>query len=416
MLYCAKTTGARPRVWEPGRKGEKTVMVVVDIRNVFAVRNVELIEVNQRYIYYAEEKNEEGHNNLFLLEYNRASRRERIVATYSLDDPTFVQHIFSFENSILLLLENGGSTVWLFRVDKLTGDETARLQLNCIGAFGGCCALDENHVLIETAPSDVYASLFADYKKVTGCSHMQSLYDIGENANYLVKNELLRQLRPEDIRLARLNGASYALLLNPYGDEALKQKCYRDARWINGEIRDNIWLCPVEDLIQGIQSGAEQVGDLALKLLVSAGTEGMARYVDQDDTSVYFRVKHFPTGRETLCSCPIEGGSVQVLCDLPARDGVRYLMQSGRVYAIEEQENSYVVQGISGSTIHAEYERRLGELIGCVENRFLITRHEEYDPEERSRFTLHTIYDSKRNTEESFECKCEIDGNTLILY
>ena len=80
-------------------------MVVVDIRNVFAVRNVELIEVNQRYIYYAEEKNEEGHNNLFLLEYNRASRRERIVATYSLDDPTFVQHIFSFENSILLLLE-----------------------------------------------------------------------------------------------------------------------------------------------------------------------------------------------------------------------------------------------------------------------------------------------------------------------
>ena len=50
-------------------------MVVVDIRNVFAIRNVELIEVSNDFIYYAEEKREEGHNNLFLLEYNRVSRR-----------------------------------------------------------------------------------------------------------------------------------------------------------------------------------------------------------------------------------------------------------------------------------------------------------------------------------------------------
>ena len=45
-------------------------MTVVDIRSFFTLRNVELIEVNKDFIYYAEEKNEEGHNNLFLLEYN----------------------------------------------------------------------------------------------------------------------------------------------------------------------------------------------------------------------------------------------------------------------------------------------------------------------------------------------------------
>ena len=41
-------------------------MVVVDIRNFFTIRNVELIEINYDTIYYAEEKNEEGHNNLFV--------------------------------------------------------------------------------------------------------------------------------------------------------------------------------------------------------------------------------------------------------------------------------------------------------------------------------------------------------------
>ena len=92
-------------------------MTVVDIRSFFTLRNVELIEVNEDFIYYAEEKNEEGHNNLFLLEYNRATRRERVITHYSLEDATFVQHIYSFANSIVLLLENGGNQVWAFRVD-----------------------------------------------------------------------------------------------------------------------------------------------------------------------------------------------------------------------------------------------------------------------------------------------------------
>ena len=107
-------------------------MTVVDIRSFFTLRNVELIEVNEDFIYYAEEKNEEGHNNLFLLEYNRATRRERVITHYSLEDPTFVQHIYSFANSIVLLLENGGNQVWAFRVDKETGQETVRTQLHCI--------------------------------------------------------------------------------------------------------------------------------------------------------------------------------------------------------------------------------------------------------------------------------------------
>ena len=55
-------------------------MKVVDLRNIFANCNDQLIEISDNRIYYAEEKNEEGHNSLFLLEYNRITRRERILA------------------------------------------------------------------------------------------------------------------------------------------------------------------------------------------------------------------------------------------------------------------------------------------------------------------------------------------------
>ena len=46
-------------------------MTVIDMRNFFHDCDVELIEINDEVIYYAEEKVEEGHNSLFLLEYNR---------------------------------------------------------------------------------------------------------------------------------------------------------------------------------------------------------------------------------------------------------------------------------------------------------------------------------------------------------
>lgn len=71
-------------------------MKVVDLRNIFANCNDQLIEISDNRIYYAEEKNEEGHNSIFLLEYNRITRRERILANYILDRPAFVPAFFQF--------------------------------------------------------------------------------------------------------------------------------------------------------------------------------------------------------------------------------------------------------------------------------------------------------------------------------
>ena len=68
-------------------------MVVVDIRNILADRNIQLSSVNSDCIYYLEEKNDDGNNNLFVLEYDRASRKERLVSNDSLEDPSFVEHL-----------------------------------------------------------------------------------------------------------------------------------------------------------------------------------------------------------------------------------------------------------------------------------------------------------------------------------
>lgn len=77
-------------------------MKVVDLRNIFANCNDVLLEIDEHFIYYAEEKREEGHNNLFLLEYNRDTRRERIISNYFLSNPTFVQHFSAFRRTLSL--------------------------------------------------------------------------------------------------------------------------------------------------------------------------------------------------------------------------------------------------------------------------------------------------------------------------
>ena len=64
-------------------------MKIEDLRNIYTNSRVDLIELGGESIYYAEEKVEEGHNSLFLLEYNRRTKRERVVTNYILNDPLF---------------------------------------------------------------------------------------------------------------------------------------------------------------------------------------------------------------------------------------------------------------------------------------------------------------------------------------
>ena len=122
-------------------------MTVVDIRNIVTDSRVELISIHPETIYYAEEKNEEGHRSLFILEYDRQTGRERTLANYFLTRPSFVQHFFDFPGEIVMVMENGGGTPWPLRLDKKTGEEKALEEIHLVGGFFGCQALDEDHLI-----------------------------------------------------------------------------------------------------------------------------------------------------------------------------------------------------------------------------------------------------------------------------
>ena len=193
-------------------------MTVVDIRNIFSQRNIELFDVGSSYIYYSEEKNEEGHNNLFILEYNRSTRRERLVTNYSLEDPSFVEHLFTFEKNLILILENGTNSLWMIELDKKTGTEKNRRKIVCTGAFKECMAIDSQHLLIYMAPDADNSEVFQKYKEVTGCDCLCYLYDLEESKKYFVKSSLIAKVGCQNIKMMTVKNEKFVLLLDPYGD------------------------------------------------------------------------------------------------------------------------------------------------------------------------------------------------------
>ncbi len=263
-------------------------MTVVDIRNIFSNRNIELFDVNNSYIYYAEEKNEEGHNNLFILEYNRATRRERLITNYSLEDPTFVEHIFAFEETIVIILENGTNSMWLVEIDKKSGIELNRRKIVCTGAFNQCMALDSEHLLIYMSPDEVNGQMFKKYKELTGCECFCYLYNLKTNKKFFVKSPMISKLSCDDIKVIDTQGVKYLVLLDPFAKEEIKEHYYREQRWINADIRDNIWLCNLIDLENELESGCEEI---TKKCIASADIKALVRYIGIDGDKIYFRAK-----------------------------------------------------------------------------------------------------------------------------
>ena len=181
-------------------------MKVVDIRSIFSKRNIELFDVGKSYIYYAEEKNEGGHNDLFILEYNRSTGKERLVTNYTLEDPTFVEHLYAFDNTLLLILENGGNSMWLIEIDKTKGMELNRRKIVCTGSFRSCMALDADHLLIYMGPDEANAGMFRQYSEVTGCECLCYLYSLRTNIKHFVKSPIIAKLGTVGIRILWIYG------------------------------------------------------------------------------------------------------------------------------------------------------------------------------------------------------------------
>ena len=403
-------------------------MTVVDIRNIVTDSSVELISISPATIYYAEEKNEEGHRSLFILEYNRETQRERIVANYFLTNPAFVQHYFDFPDRILIVMENGGSTVWLLSLDKKTGEETALEEIHFVGGYFGCKALDEEHVIFYTQENQRHQEFFREYRRATGFSKVACLYDLNEHRYTYIRDRRICGLTPDDLIPYRSGGQTQLLILQPYGSEEEKEHCYQERRWLGDGIRDSVWLCPLKAFLEGVQSGA---GVLPLKQLLSAGTDGLLRFAGMDEYNLYFRAKYFPTNDQRICAVSKGTNRKAVVADLNLREHeapASYYIdtQAAQVFRVEELEDGYHITGTLNSAVDAYYSKELGDFVACIQDRFIVARYVMSDQDDNQvndpvgdqseAYTFYSVFDSKTGRQQSYECQCQVKGNTVVLY
>lgn len=389
-------------------------MKVVDLRNIFTSCNDELIEITDTLIYYAEEKMEEGHPSLFLLEYNRVTKRERVVANYLLPGPACVEHFFSFPDEIVVVMESGGSEAWVMRVEKGSGAEKDMASLNFIGDFQKCLALDETHVLFYTIPNEKHARLFREYTDLTGFSRVAFLYDLEEGKYYYARDPRVCGGCSGFVPYSR-SGVPWLLVLSPHGSEEEKEKCYRNIRWLGDSVCDSIWECPLLDFLVSVKNGEERA---PLGLVLSAGTSGLVRYAGEDEENLYFRARHFPTGDQRICAYNKETGKKCVAANLtlgrdekPARFSID--PEGGRAYRITENGDLCHVTGVLNSSVDTDYPKELGRFATCVDDRFLIAQYILSD--EKDSFEFNSIFDAQTGTQKSYESRCTVCGDTIVL-
>ncbi len=391
-------------------------MTVADIRNIVTDSNVEIIEISDTMIYYAEEKNEEGHNSLFVLEYNRVTRTERVIANYFLNNPAFVQHYFSFPDMIIVVMENGSGVVWVMRLEKESGKERNMAQIHFVGDYSSCTALDEHHLVFFTVENENDRELFSEYQKLTGLSKVAYLYDLEEERYFYIKDKRAGSLGAENFITYDVDGEKQLLILQPYGDEQEKERCYRNARWLGDAICDRVWKCPLLKFFVSVKSDEKK---LPLELCLSAGTDGLVRYAGMDADNLYFRIKYYPDNDQRICALEKRSGKKSIAASLnlgPEEQDAYFVIDTAaaKIYRVREKEDGRCIDGVLNSSIHAKYGFELGEFIACVEDRFLIARYVTSD--ENGPFGIISVYDFQTGEQKSFEGCCMVRDGTVVLY
>lgn len=381
-------------------------MTVVDIRNVFESRRIQLFYVDDDFIYYAEEKLHGELSNLYILEYNRDTHKERLVTNYTLEDSSFVQHIFAFEETILLVLENGSNSLWLVEIDKRNGMELSRRKLNFTGRFYECKAIDANNLIFTSAPDEKSKDFFKQYKALTKCDTLAYIYDIEQDKKSFIRCPLISKVGCDSLFTVKTSEGNKLIILDPWGDEETKSYYFREQRWISADIRDNIWICDLDSALLELKDGKE---NLTVKCIASADIKGMVRYATISDKKLYMKATHFKSGLKKICAYDFESGNIEAVTEiLPCEEDDYYYIEerTGKTYRLTVTEEKTFVESLTDE-FSAEYKTSFGKFVACIEERFIITK---------SGNDSVGLLDTKTGVENEYNCKCEVYDNTLVLY
>ena len=89
-------------------------------------------------------------------------------------------------------------------------------------------------------------------------------------------------------------------------------------------------------------------------------------------------------------------------------------MDAAQVFRVEELEDGYHITGALNTAVDAYYPKELGDFVCCMEDRFIVARYVMSDQSDT--FTFYSVFDCKTGKQQSYECSCVVNGNTVVLY
>ncbi len=404
----------RIKARQPREGGESRLMKIVDLRSTLTNSNDVLIQIDGVHIYYAEEKIIEGKRNLFLLDYDRSTREERVLSDHCLLNPRYVMHYFSFPEHILVVMEDGGSEAWFLRVEKSGGGEEILQPVYFAGNYAACCALDCRHVLLYSTENPRDATLFREYRRQTGFTRAAYLCDVQTGQCWSVQDP--RVCAGAGLLPYTGGGEQKLLVLQPYGTEEEKRKAYRDRRWLSGSVTDQIWICALPAFIDAVEAGQACA---PMQRVLRAGTEGMVRFAAQDTNSLYFRALYFPHDDQRILAVNKHTGAKREAARLnlaPDEKDARFVIDpEGRAYKMTALDSRHMrVQGLLNSTADLSFDTNLGKFFACFDDRYLLLRDEIRD--ETDSIVFYTLVDAKSGKAKNFEGSCAFQGDVLVVF
>ena len=327
---------------------EKAVMLltVIDLRDEMYKRQIDIIEITDDYIYYAEELKINGVDTIYLYSYSFEDECEKVMSFFAFDDSTYLQHYYACDDSIIVLFENDSNRVWIVKVDKHSNEEVLRKKIPLIGRFFECIPIDGSNIIIYTKADSNSRELFNRCLEETNCDCLANLYDLEKGYRYFIRDfKTAALLRNSMHEFTDLKGTKKIILSDPYCSEEEKKELSRELSSIPEDIRDNIWVISKEKLLDEFKSGEDNV---EMKRVASAGAEGIVRFECISGNDIIFRAGIFSHGKEQFLKMSTVDGEVDPIGTVQPKSEDSYCftdVQSGKIYRMTRDDENITLKG-----------------------------------------------------------------------
>ncbi len=384
---------------------ECTILTVIDLRDDMYKRRIDVIEIDDGVIYYAEELKTRGSDSVCIYGYSFEENAEQLMSCFVFDDSGYYQHYYMGKNSIIVLFENSGSTVWVVKIDKQTGDEVYRKRIPLIGSFSDCAAIDDDNILIYTKADKEHMDMFNRCLEATNCSLIANLYDLGRNERFFVRDFETAMLVRNNMQTFTANGEEWLLLNDSFGNSKEKQRIVQKLGVSDDELEESIRVISKNAFLSGIR---KKESDTKPRKIVTAGSKGSVQLECVCGDNILMRARSFVHDAESYCSVPKFGGKITNILDI---NGETFFTDSdeGKIYTLSDVGDETELVGRINSDVHLSYPNNIGRLIKCIDDRFVIG-------ETKGEKEFITVYDSELDLKDVYQASGMIKGSVLVLY